>query len=107
MLLTAGILLAACSGPIHLGNPLTLPVRGLASALENASYNAQRREVKAWITANEAAMRAERFGGAITAELLATVPPEVREKVRRELREAASFPDFTERATVIVMVHRD
>ncbi|WP_299191905.1 hypothetical protein [uncultured Litoreibacter sp.] len=84
-----------------------MPVRGLASALENASYNSQRRAVKSWIATNAAAMRAEGFQGPVTDELLATLPVDHREKVRREIEEVASFPDFTERATVIVMVHRD
>lgn len=52
-------------------------------------------------------MRAEGFQGPVTDDLLATLPADNRKKVRGEIKEAAAFPDFTERATVIVMVHRD
>lgn len=100
-------LTAACSGPNHVGNPLTLPVRGLASAVENGAYNRERAGVKAWITENETAMRAEGFGGPVTESLLATLPVVARDQARRDFLEAAGYSDFTERATVVVMVFRD
>ncbi len=90
----------------HLGNPLTLPVRVAIAGAENAAYDRDRSRVKTYITENEAALKAERFGGPVTATLLSVVQEPDREKVRSEVRGAASFPDFVERATVIVMVHR-
>lgn len=98
--------LAACSQPNHLGNPLMLPLNGLSTAIENASYDRQRRLVKSFLTEKAATMRAEQFSGSATDALLGTIPMQHREKVRHELRDAAQYPDFVERATVIVMVHR-
>ena len=100
------LLLTACTAPNHLGNPLTLPVRGLGTAFENVAYNRQRAMVKTWIIENEPGLRAERFDGPLMADLLGTVPAPVREKVRGEVKDAARHADFPERATVIVMVHR-
>ena len=59
-------LLAGCSGPNHLGNPLTLPIAAITNAVENDAYDRERAEVKVWITQNEAAMRAEGFAGPVT-----------------------------------------
>ncbi len=99
------IALAGCDAG-HLGNPLTLPIRGAIAGAENAAYDRDRSRVKTYITENEAALKAERFDGPVTATLLSVVPETVREKVRAEVRDAARYADFAERATVIVMVHR-
>jgi len=96
----------ACSEANHLGNPVTLPLRGAGALVENSVYGARRARVSGYIAAHEGAMRAERFAGAVTAELLERVPAQTHAKVRAELVEAAAFADFVERATVIVMVHQ-
>ena len=99
-------LLSACTAPNHLGNPLLLPVRGLATTLENAAYAQERGGVTDYITQNADAMRAEGFAGPATDALLETLPTPTREKVRMEIAEVSDAPDFAERATIIVMVHR-
>ncbi|MGR3796223.1 hypothetical protein [Vannielia sp. SX4] len=98
--------LGACTEANHLGNPLLLPVRGVAAGLENAAYGKRRAAVKAWITEHEAAMRAERFDGPVTGALLAELPEGARAQVRADLQEAARYSDFAERATLAFMVHR-
>ncbi|SIO12972.1 hypothetical protein [Vannielia litorea] len=98
--------LAACTGANHLGNPLLLPVRGVAAGLENAAYGKRRAAVKAWIIEQEAAMRAERFEGPVTGALLAELPEAARAQARADLKDAARHGDFAERATVAFMVHR-
>lgn len=103
----AGCLIAGCSGANHIGNPLTLPLGAITSAAENGAYNRERAAVKTWIAENETAMRAEGFAGPITESLLAMLPPDARGQARQDFVEAAAFPDFTERATVVVMVLRD
>ena len=98
---------AGCTEANHLGNPLTLPISAITNAAENGAYNRERARVKAWITANEAAMRAEGFSGPVTESLLATLPVAARDQARRDFVEAARYPDFIERATVVVMVMRE
>ncbi len=97
----------SCTSANHIGNPLTLPIRGISAAFENASYDRRRGKVKAWIIENEATLRQENFDGAATTALLQRVPPHEYNRAKTELREAATHPDFTERATVIVMVLSD
>ena len=104
--LVAGFLIAGCSGANHIGNPLTLPLGAITSAAENGAYNRERAAVKTWIAKNETTMRAERFAGPVTESLLAKLPLDARGQARRDFVEAAAFPDFTERATVVVMVLR-
>lgn len=46
-------LLLACSGEAnHLGNPLLLPISGLATAAENAAYNQRRGQVELLVKTN-------------------------------------------------------
>ena len=46
-------LLAACSGDAnHLGNPLLLPISGLATGVENAAYNQRRGQVEVLVKTN-------------------------------------------------------
>ena len=104
--LLAFFFLAACTAPNHLGNPLLLPVHAITSGVQNAAYDRERGTVKAWIIENEAAMRAEAFNGPTTNTMLATLPPRNRDQASKDLKEAAAYPDFSERATVIIMVHR-
>lgn len=95
-------LLAACDAG-HLGNPLTLPIRGAATAIENASYTARRNQVSDYLAANRAALATPEGQAGLWA--VSTVPPDRRAKV---LAEIAALPDgagWTEQATVIVMVH--
>ena len=106
-MILALLLLTACTAPNHLGNPLALPVHGLSTAFENAAYARDRTAVKAWITKNAGAMRAEGFAGAVTDQVLATLPARNHEKVRGALKDIAGHRDFAEKATVIVMVHRE
>ncbi|KEO60612.1 hypothetical protein [Thioclava indica] len=105
--LFASLVLAGCTEANHIGNPLTLPIRAIASGAENAAYSHKRGVVKTWITRNEAGMRAERFDGPVTQSLLETLPAAARNQARQDLKEAAPHADFPERATVIIMVHRD
>ncbi len=96
------LFLAACDAG-HLGNPLTLPIRGAASAIENASYDARRGRVKAYLSAHQFSLNApEGQAGLWEAS---TVPPKNRAKVLQEIAALPSGPDWAEQATVIVMVH--
>lgn len=103
--------LTACDAG-HLGNPLTLPVRGVAAALGNAAYDARRARVSGFIEANAVALRAEARSapGPAIAELvrLAGIPEAARPGLVRDLAEISGAPpppDWVERATVIAMVH--
>jgi len=107
LLLVFGSGLTACSDANHLGNPLTLPIRAVTAAVENSAYDRERAGVKTWIIENEAAMRAEGFAGPVTGALLATLPSGRRAQAQRDFIEASAYPDFTERATVVVMVLRE
>ncbi|MEX3014315.1 hypothetical protein [Gymnodinialimonas hymeniacidonis] len=104
------LLLPACDAG-HLGNPLLLPVTGLATAVENASYNSRRARVSNLLAANQPAIMAEALsqpGPALSALYqTAQIPPASQPAVLRDLAEisAAPPPDWVERATVIAMVH--
>lgn len=81
--LPALILLTACTGEAnHLGNPLLLPLGGLATATENAVYGARRGEVEVFVKTNHPALIADlRAGGGPTltrAFDIARVPADVR-----------------------------
>ncbi len=104
------LLLPACDEG-HLGNPLLLPVTGLATAVENSSYNSRRSRVSNFLAANQPAVMAEALSqpGPALATLYQTAGthPASQPAVRRDLAEisAAPPPDWVERATVIAMVH--
>ena len=106
MALAGALGLSGCTSANHIGNPLTLPIRAIGAAAENGAYDRERAGVKSWITENERIMRAEGFRGPVTDALLMTLPDGARGQAQRDLIEAAPYSDFTERATVIVMVHR-
>lgn len=94
--------LSACTGANHLGNPLTLPLRGLASAAENAAYGARRARV------SETLAQIGPDGLPASQDQLwavAPVPDVNKPKVLREITALSDGPDWVERATVIVMVH--
>lgn len=116
------LLLTACTAPNHLGNPLTLPVTGLSTAIENTSYNSRRTQVATFLAANQAAIQTEsrtQPGPALTALYqTAQIPPANQPSVRQDLAEISGptppdywylphWPptDWVERATVIAMVH--
>ena len=96
------IALAACDAG-HLGNPLTLPVRGVISGIENANYDARRTRVAQYLrqhqhNLNEPDVQMGLWG-------IAPVPAHIRPKVLAEIGDLADSDDWVERATVIVMVH--
>lgn len=95
-------MLAGCTQANHLGNPLTLPIRGVTAAVENASYDAKRARVKdTLIQIGPRGLPAEQ------AQLwaVAPVPLSNQTKVLREIEALAADETWAERATVIVMVH--
>lgn len=101
------LLLTACTAPNHLGSPLTLPVSGAITVLENAQYDARRGKVSAHLARHAAAFRRPLPVDAPEASALwqiARIPAQNRAKVLREIREAPA-KGWVEAATVIVMVH--
>lgn len=99
-------LLAACDAG-HLGNPLTLPVRAVASGIENARYDARRDKVSDYLRAHRAALRvgdtASEHWVALFA--LAGIPNTHQPRVLQEVGALSVCDDWVERATVIVMVY--
>ncbi len=95
-------LLSACTQANHLGNPLTLPVRGLTTAVENSAYAARRARVKdvlgrigpTGLPAQQAQLWA-----------VAPVPLSNQNKVLQEIAALERTEAWAENATVIVMVH--
>lgn len=101
-----GLLLAGCtSEPSHLGNPVLLPVSGLATAVENGLYESRRAQVKATLFALGPAILTDPSAQALLWRR-APVPPAERAAA---LRDIAGLPnpgseDWTEAATVAIMV---
>lgn len=121
VILPALLLLTACDAG-HLGNPLTLPLSALSTAVENSSYNSRRTQVAAFIAANQPALQSEARGtsGPTLAALYQTarIPPQNQPSAQHDLFEISGptppdywylpeWPptDWVERATVIAMVH--
>ncbi|WP_224815873.1 hypothetical protein [Hasllibacter sp. MH4015] len=104
------LLLPACDAG-HLGNPLLLPITGLATAVENTSFNAHRARVSDLLAANQPAVMAEALStpGPALAALYQTaqIPPASQPAILRDLAEISAAPpaDWVERATTIAMVH--
>ena len=96
--------LAACDGG-HLGNPLTLPVRGVVSGLENASYAARRDTVSTYLAHHRTHLNDPGIQSGLWD--IAPIPPKRRAKVLREIAALMDSPDWVEQATVIVMVHHN
>lgn len=94
--------LAACDTG-HLGNPLTLPARAIGAAASNAVYDARRDRVAAYLSTHRNTLTEP----AIQAGLwqIAPVPPGARAKVLGEIAALPDGPEWSEHATVIVMVH--
>jgi len=94
--------LAACDAG-HLGNPLLLPVTGIATGFENATYNARRKQVFAFLEKNRLTLS----NPAVQSELweIAKTPKNNQAKALSELHALQNSVDWTEQATVIVMVH--
>ncbi|MGB0959964.1 MAG: hypothetical protein ACPGVK_06905 [Halocynthiibacter sp.] len=105
-LIAIGTTVFACGDANHLGHPVLLPASGIFTGIENASYAHKRAQVKTWIVKNERALRLEGFEGPVMAVLLADVPEAAQKQVRKDLKDAARFTDFAERATLSVMVHQ-
>ena len=106
VLLLGLLSVTACSEANHLGNPLTLPLRGLVVAAENGVYNARRAQVSAHLQAHMSAFQAGVApGDPVAASLwnIAGTPPARQGQVLREFRDVPAG-DWVEQATVIVMV---
>ncbi len=95
----------------HLGNPLLIPVRGVGAGIENASYNAERRKVAAYLAANRDGLLIGNGPGPAWAGLkvVARTRPEREAQMLRDFIEIRDLPDATwlDRATVIAMVMGD
>ena len=94
--LAALALLTGCTSVAnHLGNPLTLPVRGLVTMAENAAYNQRRGQVEVFVKANHPALMAEITGegGPLLDEAMrrAGIPSRDRPARRLQLRSDAAF----------------
>lgn len=106
------LLLAACSRQTsHIGNPVTLPVSGITTAISNAGYQARRNRVSAYLAANRVSIRSEARAkpGPAFAELarIARIPAAKVADVQREIAELQPVPEdeWVERSTIIAMVY--
>ena len=99
-------LLAACDAG-HLGNPLTLPVRAVASGIEKAHYDARRDKVSGYLRGNQLVLSASDPASEhwVTLFALAGTPAAHHARVVQEVRALNAGGDWVERATVIVMVY--
>lgn len=98
-------LIVGCTGPNHVGNPVTLPIRGVLVGIENQAYAQRRARVSAYLAHHELILRQEAGQGMRTDEMLSYVPSEHHTSVRRDLAQIANDPEFVEKGTVILMVH--
>ncbi len=116
------LLLTACA-PNHVGNPLTLPVRGITNAVQNSTYDARRARVSTLIGTNRSAIQTEARSNTVGPALTmlfttARIPAQNQAPTIHDLAEISGpappsywylpeWPptDWTERATVIAMVH--
>ena len=123
MRLVLPLLFVTACAPNHVGNPLTLPLRGVANVAQNATYDAQRGRVFAVVSAHQPAIQAEALAGTpgpslTTLFATARIPAENQPAAIRDLAELSGptppsywylpqWPpsDWTERATVVAMVH--
>lgn len=106
------LLLMGCSGEAnHLGNPLTWPVSGAATALSNATYQARRDRVSRYLERNHTQIQAEArtSHGAAFAELarLARISASSLQNVHSEIAQLnpQPFDEWVENATIIAMVY--
>ncbi len=105
------LLLAACTDqPSHIPNPLALPVQGLATAVQNAGYNARRGRVARYVTDHHAEIVGEITSGGgpalSTAMQLAWIASPKRAAITRLLaRDIALYRDDPEALVVALMVH--
>ncbi len=103
-------LLVACSAEAnHLGNPLTWPAAAVTTALSNASYDARRAKVTAFVNAHHRAIisQASAKGGPayLQALSLAQVPENRRASLKAELTNNPIYADNAEALVVALMVH--
>lgn len=111
-LLLSAVLLPACStGPNHIGNPLTWPVRGVIHGVNEASYQARRARLSNYVNANITQIHADiiAMGGATLTEAMqiADISPEKQPHVTAELASdpALYVQDDIEPIVVTLMVH--
>ena len=99
--------LAACDTG-HLPNPLTLPYHAVASGVENATYQARRDRVSAYLRDNRTAVFANGAPGPAWDGLktLARTKPENEAQMIRDFQRIDALPqtEWVEQATVIAMV---
>lgn len=114
LLLVLG-LFGCTNEPSHLPSPLELPGAVVGTLVENVTYGARRKRVKAYVIANYVALREQaKVGqGAVLERALdlAGVAGDKRVKVKRELQleharyfAAVANPDV-EPVVVVLMVH--
>ena len=101
--------LPACDAG-HLGNPVLLPVSAVSTGLENATYNARRKQVKDYVLAHHGALMHEVRSGKgehlSRAYTLARVAPARHAVLTKRLAEdAALYGSDAEALTVALMVH--
>lgn len=72
---------------------------------ENAVYEGRRTQVSSYLAQNRAALLSGDAGAAKGLFDVAGTPEANHAKVLQEINDVADQPDWTERATVIVMVH--
>ena len=108
-------LLGCSNEPSHLPSPLELPGAVVGNLVENATYGVRRKRVKAYVSANYAALReqAKVEQGAVLERALdlAGVAGDKRAKAKQELKveHARYFPGSenpdVEPVVVLLMVH--
>lgn len=101
------VFLTSCSDANHLGNPLTLPVRGIIAAAENAQYDARRDRVAAVLAEHQSAFQRGNSTLVQNKALFETAGTSrnVQRKVLDEVRNLKADSSWLESATVVVMVH--
>ena len=97
--------------PSHIPNPVLLPAHAVTSVVQNGSYNARRSRVKAYVSENWDALRADIAAGSgevlSKAMTLARVPPAKRAALIAELQTSHVHSASPENMTVALMVHGD
>jgi hypothetical protein len=91
----AGTILAGCSTDAsHLGNPLLLPVSGIASVAGNAAYAQRRGKVEVFVKSNFDAVIADiaAGGGPVLTQAMTTAAIPVRDHPARALQLRADLP---------------
>lgn len=111
--LTLCLILLGCTNgnANHIGNPLLLPVGAVTTGVENTFYNARRKRVAEYITANKPALRADVIAGTGPAlnglYAVAKTPTKNQAALAHELNRSQTqyFAENPEPMVVAVMVH--